>query len=155
MSDLEEPSDRALTRLVIPVPEVSDLVVGAHVVLLDPFLALAEVDEGVLSELRDAFAELVPFAYVLGEVARFPSGVAYLTPQPVAVFRRITSTLRRDFPEISGRPTSLHGSMPHLPLGAGATDAVVTPVEVHAREAVLLEADGAVLARFAFGTAAA
>jgi hypothetical protein len=143
-----------LTRLVLPVPEVSGMA-GAHIALLDPFLPSWQVDAGVLGELREIFSELVPFAFVLGEPARFPSGAAYLPPQPVGIFRRITNSLRHTFPEVVGHPTSLHGSIPHLPLSDEALDAVTTPLEVHAREAVLLGPDGAVLGTFQFGTSAA
>lgn len=147
-----------MTRLVIPVPEIAHDAAGAHIALLDPFLDGSQVDAGVVAELRDIFADLVPFAFVLGDAARFPSGAAYLPPQPVAVFRRITHTLRRTFPEVIGHPTSLHGSIPHLPLDDEAVDAVPTPLEVHAREALLLQGTGAgerVVATFAFGTSAA
>jgi len=144
-----------LTRLVIPVPEISGAVAGAHIALLDPFLSASQVDEGVIGELSEIFSELVPFAFVLGEPVRFPSGAAYLPPRPGGVFRRITANLRRTFPEVVGHPTSLHTSIPHLPLGDSANDAVPTPLEVHAREAVLLGHDNAVLATFRFGTSAA
>jgi hypothetical protein len=144
-----------LTRLVIPVPEIAHEVDGAHIALLDPFLPVGEVDTGVLAELEEIFAGLVPFAFVLGEPARFPSGAAYLPPQPVGVFRRITATLRHTFPEVTGHPTSLHGSIPHLPLGDVPTVAVPTPLEVHAREAVLISGAGRVVATFEFGTSAA
>ena len=153
----DDPADdpAALTRLVLPVPEVSDAVAGAHIALLDPFLPASAVDEGVIGELREIFSELVPFAFLLGEPARFPSGAAYLPPQPVGIFRRISQTLRRTFPEVVGHPTSLHGSIPHLALSDAATAVVRTPLEVHAREALLLGPDDAVLATFRFGTSAA
>ena len=155
MTDDEPPVEQGLTRLVIPVPEVADTVAGAHIALLDPFLPTAQVDEGVVSELREIFADVVPFAYVLGDVARFPSGAAYLPPQPMAVFRHITASLRRTFPEVIGHPTSLHGSIPHMSLSDVAAGMTPTPIEVHAREAVLLGSKGAVLATFEFGTSAA
>ncbi len=154
MDDVEPPEPE-VTRLVIPVPELADAVPGAHIALLDPFLVASQVDAGLVAELGQIFAELVPFAFVLGEVARFPSGAAYLPPEPVGVFRRIAGTLRRTFPEVVGHPTSLHGSIPHLALSDEASTVVPTPVEAHAREAVLLAADGTVIARFGFGTSAA
>ena len=147
-----------LTRLVLPVPEVATVVPGAHIALLDPFLPASQVGAGVRGELREIFAELVPFAFVLGEAARFPNGAAYLPPQPVGVLRRITATLRRAFPEVVGHPSSLHGSIPHLALTDEAAAAVPTPLEVHAREALLLRGAGSsvqVLATFRFGTSAA
>ncbi len=150
---VSEHTPSATTRLVVPVPELTARVPGAHIPLLDPFLAVGEIDEGVIAELRELFSELVPFAYVLGEPARFPSGVAYLPPQPVNVFRRITHSLRRAFPETIGPATSLDTVIPHLLLTEESE--VPTPLEVHAREAVLLEGESSVLATFRFGTTAA
>ena len=106
----------ASTRLVVPVAEIAARVPGAHIVVLDPFLAVGDVDEGVIAELRELFAELVPFPYVLGEPARFPDGEKYLPPQPVTVFRRMTHNLRRAFPEVIGPATTLDTVVPHLSL---------------------------------------
>jgi hypothetical protein len=134
------------------------MVPGAHITLFDPFLPAADIDEGVVAELREFFAELVPFAYVLGEAARFPSGAAYLPPQPGGIFRRITHNLRRTFPEVIGPATTLYGAIPHLALPEEAASEVPAPLEVHAREALLLAGTGddqAVLATFRFGTSAA
>ena len=146
----------ASTRLVVPVAEIAARVPGAHITLLDPFLATGDVDEGVIAELREMFAELVPFAYVLGEPARFPDGEQYLPPQPVTVFRRITHSLRRAFPEVIGPATTLDTVIPHLSLPEDSD--VPTPLEVHAREALLLTGYGdneRLLATFRFGTSAA
>ena len=140
------------TRLVVPVPEVAEAVPDALIALLDPFLLLDQVDEGVLDGLREFFAEVVPFAYALGEPARFPSGFGYLPPQPVGAFRRMTHGLRRAFPEVIGQATSLETVVPHLALPDGAI--ARTPLEVHAREARLLAGDE-VIASFRFGTSAA
>jgi hypothetical protein len=148
--------DTAWTRLVVPVDEIVARVPGAHIALVDPFLASDAVDDGVRAELRELFAELVPFAYVLGEPARFPDGEQYLPPQPVTVFRRITHSLRRAFPESIGPATSLDTVVPHLSVPEGCV--VPTPLEVHAREARLLVGRGEhekVLATFRFGTSAA
>ena len=93
----DEPEPSA-TRLVLPVPEVAQQVPGAHIALLDPFLPATEVDAGVIAELRELFAEIVPFPFVLGEPARFPSGASYLPPQPVGVFRSITHTAAPQLP---------------------------------------------------------
>jgi hypothetical protein len=141
------------TRLVVPVEEIVARVPGAHITLLDPFLLAEDVDAGVIAELRELFSDLVPFAYILGEPARFPSGAAYLPPQPVNVFRRITHSLRRAFPEVIGSTTSLDTVIPHLSVPEGSD--VPTPLEVHAREALLLDEAGVLLATFRFGTTAA
>ena len=141
---------------MVPVAEISARVPGAHITVLDPFLAFDDVDDGVVAELREIFAELVPFAYVLGEPAHFPDGERYLPPQPVTVFRRITHTLRRAFPETVGPATTLDTVIPHLSVPE-ASD-VPTPLEVHAREALLLVGRGeneTLVATFRFGTSAA
>jgi len=149
--------EAAATRLVLPVPEVAKQVPGAHIPLLDPFLPVTDVDPGVIAELRELFAEIVPFPFVLGEPARFPSGASYLPPQPVGVFRSITNTLRRSFPELVGPATSLYAAIPHLALPDDDTvlATIRTPLQGHAREALLLGPDDAVLATFEFGTSAA
>ncbi len=143
------------TRVVLLVPEVAGRIDRAHVVLLDPFVPVDQVDEGVVEELRDLFADVVPFTYVLGEPTRFPGGGAYLPPRPVSAFRSIIGALRRAFPETASRTRSFDTEVPHLALPEEALEAVTGPVEAHAREAALLAPDGSVLATFGFGTSAA
>ena len=144
------------TALVLPVPEAGSVVDDPHIVLLAPFLPVDQIDDGVLAELREFFGEVVPFTFVLGEVARFPSGTPYLPPQPVAVFRRLTHALRQHFPEAAPTAINLETWVPHLRLD---TDAETSgPIEAHAREALLrvTDPDGTrVLATFRFGTSAA
>ena len=142
----------ATTRLVIPVPELQAAVPGAHIVLLTPFLPTDRVQTGVLAELGEFFADVTPFAYVLGEPAEFPGGGRYLPPQPVGVFRRITHSLRHAFPELGAEETSISSALPHLALPDDVD--VPTPLEVHAREARLLTGT-TTLATFTFGTSAA
>ncbi len=151
-----------LTRLVLPVPEVASEVPGAHLTLMDPFLPGPDIDAGVLAELRDLFAGVMPFQYVLGEPVRFPDGEAYLPPQPGSAFRRLMQDLRRTFPEVVAPADGLHGSIPHVPLPDDVDDALAarlgTPLEAYAREAVLLRGRGqdeTPVAVFAFGTSAA
>ena len=146
----------ARSALVIPVPEAAGVVADAHVALADPFLAVGAIDDGVLAELREFFADLVPFPFVLGEQARFPSGAAYLPPQPVGVFRRVIHELRRAFPELVGHGTTLDTFVPHLRIPDDSV--VVRPIEALARETQLRvhEATGTtVRATFRFGTSAA
>ena len=153
----DDETEPSATRLVLPVPEVAKHIPGAHIALLEPFLPVTDVDAGVIAELRELFAEIVPFPFVLGEPARFPSGASYLPPQPVGVFRSITHSLRRSFPELVGSDTPLYAAIPHLPLPDDDTvlAAIRTPLNGHAREARLLGPDDAVLGTFAFGTSAA
>jgi hypothetical protein len=92
---------------------------------------------------------------VLGEATRFPGGAAYLPPRPVVALRAIVGSLRRAFPETAGGTRAFDTQVPHLALPEDEVDAVAGPVEAHAREAALLDADGRVLATFGFGTSAA
>ena len=144
------------TTLVLPVPEAAGVVPCPHITLLDPFLPAASVDEGVLAELREFFAALVPFPFVLGEQTRFPGGGSYLPPEPLAVFRRVIHELRRAFPELAGPATTLDTFVPHLRVDEG----IVVPgaVEAHARETQLWIGGpdgGRLRASFEFGTSAA
>ena len=144
------------TALVLPVPEAGSVVDDPHIVLLSPFLPVDQVDDGVLAELGQFFAEVVPFTFVLGEVARFPGGTPYLPPQPVTVFRRLTHALRQHFPEAVPAATRLETWTPHLRVDEDPETS--GPIEAHAREALLrvTDPDGTrVLATFRFGTSAA
>lgn len=141
---------------MIPVPEVAEVIAGAHVVLVDPFLPRHLVDDGVLRELRELFAEVVPFAYVLGDVTRFPGGTSYLPPQPGTPFRRLAQQVRREFSELPMVPTRLESAVPHVVVPEGVS--VATPVAAWARRAQLLTGDPPdeqVLGTFPFGTSAA
>lgn len=143
------------TRLLLPVRELEATVPGAHIVLLAPFLDESAIEPGVMGELDEFFAALTPFPYVLGEAAEFPGGGRYLPPQPVGVFRRIGHSLRRTFPEVADTVVPLGSAIPHLDLPGGVE--IRTPLEVHAREALLVVGDGptTTLATFRFGTSAA
>ena len=55
-------TDETRTRLVVPVPEVAETVPEAQIALLDPFLRVDQVDEGVLAELRELLTGMVPLA---------------------------------------------------------------------------------------------
>ena len=147
----------ARTALVIPVPVAEAVAVHAWITLLDPFLPLAQIEEGVLDELEEFFAGVTPFALVLGEPARFPDGPTYLPPQPISGLRRITAELRRDFPELATSPAhspTLESNVPHVLVPDGTT---WQPTQTYASEAHLLlrDRDDQLLATFAFGTSAA
>ncbi len=144
----------ARTALVIPVPAAEAVTGTPWVTLVDPFLSLAQIDEGVLDELEEFFAGVTSFAFALGEPARFPDGPSYLPPQPVAAFRRIAAELRRAFPEVVTASPAFDANVAHLIVPDGVSSA---PIETHAREARLLLKDGQdrVLAAFPFGTSAA
>jgi hypothetical protein len=175
------PSD-PFTALVVPVPAADWLLAGrvadahsraagldvpAHVSLLVPFAPREEVSDGVLAELGDLFADVVPFSFRLETVSQFPDGPVYLAPDPSAPFRRITQQLGRRFPEYPHEENRFDDVVPHLtvPLRAGESLADVERlvaargrVSAQAQEAALLAVSGAgleTLAVFPFGTTAA
>ncbi|HSE71569.1 MAG TPA: 2'-5' RNA ligase family protein [Nocardioidaceae bacterium] len=175
----------AHSLLMVPVPEAEFVVrprlarrspqdlspdpdeIAAHVTLLGPFAPKEAIDEGLLSELRSFFADVLPFEFRLTRVSRFPSGPTYLTPAPAAPFRQLTLELHRRFPEYPPYEGRFDEVVPHLsvPLPDGEdTDALATalasrlPITAHAREAALYwweEGAGHTVESFPFGTTAA
>jgi 2'-5' RNA ligase len=115
------------SALVILVPEAEDTVrpfrdlydpsaadsCPAHVTLLYPFKAPADISEADLRRLDGLFAAFAPFRFCLSDLGRFP-GVLYLAPVPSEPFRALTSAIEKEFPE-----TPLYGGaypdiVPHL-----------------------------------------
>jgi hypothetical protein len=141
--------------------------VYAHVTLLSPFADEAELTPGLVGELRDFFADVVPFPFSLREVCAFPGGTVYLPPEPAAPFRALTHSLFQRFPEYPPYGGEFDDVVPHLsvPLPEGESEDSVRfelgprlPVSSYAREAVLWAyAPEAIrpLETFAFGTTAA
>lgn len=155
-----------LPGLLSVVPPLGRSALVPHVPLLDPFAAESDLDDGVLSELRSYFADVVPFAIRLTDLSQFPGGAAYLTPEPAAPFRHLAAGLVRLFPEFARR-RGMFDVVPHLTVQLGPDEDLERlrsdlepwlPVATLAREAALwwLEEDGVrTLATFPFGTSAA
>ncbi|HEX6878524.1 MAG TPA: 2'-5' RNA ligase family protein [Nocardioidaceae bacterium] len=158
--------------LVVPLPGLVSVVPplgrGAtlpHIPLVDPFADLPRIDDGVLAELEDYFADVVPFAVRLSEVSEYPGGPAYMAPDPTAPFRRLTQGLLHLFPELP-RPRPRFERVPHLSVEMPPGEDLDLlreqldpwlPVATLARQAALWwQEDGVrTLAMFPFGTSAA
>lgn len=175
----------AHSLLLIPVPELESVVrprlhrrspefvaedpedVTAHITLLGPFADLADIDQGMVSELRSFFADVTPFAFELTGISRFPGGGTYLTPEPAGPFRRLTHELFRRFPEYPPYSGQFDDVVPHLtvPLPEGEDADTLRfqvaprlPIWAYAREAALFwwEANHShTVETFPFGTTAA
>lgn len=155
-----------LPGLVSVVPPLGRTPTVPHVPLLDPFADVSQLDEGVMAELREFFADVVAFGFELHELSQFPGGAPYLAPKPAAPFRHLTLGLQRLFPELP-RQRDTFDLVPHLTVAAGAGQgldrlraelAPWLPVTTLAREAALWwhSGDGVrTLATFPFGTNAA
>ena len=142
--------------LVVPVREAEGIVRHAHVTLLSPFAAKEELTDGVLGELELFFADCLPFGFRLAEVAQFPGGTTYLSPDPVAPFRSLTHELHRRFPEYPPYGGQFDDVVPHLSVPDKFT--LKSPITAYATKALLWWYDDGladVLASFPFGTTAA
>ena len=72
--------------------------VPAHITLLYPFKAPAELDARVLETLGRLFSRFTPFEYALAEPRRF-TNVLYLAPEPAAPLKALIAALVEQFPE--------------------------------------------------------
>jgi hypothetical protein len=171
-----------ITGVVIPVVEADRLVlsaaagprrlpgfgtVPAHITLLAPFLPEDDLDAATWETLSRFFADVTPFRFELTGVCEFPGGLTYLSPEPAATFRLLTSELHKLFPEFPPYGGAFDEIVPHLtvPLSAGedVTDLTAAlapglPLSVHASAAAVFvtDQDGTrVLGALPFGTSAA
>lgn len=173
-----------MTGIVIPVREAETLVRSrvlqmqpnllprdrsliAHITLLAPFHPLAEIDDALVHRLTRFFSDVPPFGFALTEVCAFPSGIAYLAPDPAAAFRKLTQELHHEFPEFPPYGGAFDEVVPHLtvplPDGEDLDDlekalAATLPIHTRAVEAVLMhveEDNTHVIATLPFGTTAA
>ena len=174
----------AHSLLLIPVPELEYVVrqrlerldpeylsrdpdeTAAHITLLAPFADREKIDDGVISELRSFFADVIPFAYQLTELTQFPDGTTYLAPVPSSPFRHLTHELHQRFPEFPPYGDAFDEVIPHLTIPTTGEDEAESlrfeigalPITAHAQEASLFwsEADAShTLETFRFGTTAA
>src|SRR5262245_56526381 len=72
--------------------------VPAHVAVLSPFLAAAQVDDAVVGELTSLFGAQPAFEVRFTEFRRSP-GVLYLPPDPDEPFRALAGVLATRWPE--------------------------------------------------------
>ena len=89
-----------------------------HLTLIDPFVPPDQLNEAILSGVREVLAEFEPFSYELVRVQRFPS-VLYLAPEPVGPFVAITEALWRRFPEYPPYAGAFDVIVPHVTIVLG------------------------------------
>lgn len=146
----------------MPVPEAAAAVDGwrertcddrpsagvpAHVTLLFPFLAPAEIDGATIERLRRITATIAIFRIRLARTARFDA-VLYLAPEPAGPFVKLTEEIARAFPGHPPYGGAVQEIVPHLTVARGdaalmdeaeADINLLLPIEATLREAVLLE----------------
>ena len=101
--------------------------IPAHVTVLFPLVPAAEVDERLLSGLRDLYAPAAPFAYELARLESFP-GVAWLAPEPAAPFHELIARTRAAFPAHPPYSDPTLEPVPHCTVGVAGQPAHLEPV---------------------------
>src|SRR4051794_7711338 len=115
------------SALVLLAPEAEPLVksfrdrfdpaggegVPAHLTVLYPFLAPAEISEDVLADLRALFGAIAPIEFSLIETRRFP-GVLYLAPHPAEPLRALIETVAARYPDTPPYGGIFSEVVPHL-----------------------------------------
>lgn len=171
-------ADGFRTGLLVPVPEAEPLVGGfravhtpdagrgtpAHITLLFPFVTAAALSDGIVTELRERFAHVQSFDFVLARTARFLE-VVYLEPEPAEPFRDLLRMMSKEWPDHPPFEGVVTDVLPHLTVAYSSDRAVLDriddavqrglPIACHASE-VWLMADGAdgwtLHTRFALGS---
>jgi 2'-5' RNA ligase len=124
------------TALVILVPEAEALVrpfrekhdpsaadgMPAHITLLYPFKALADIGPNELKNLGDCFARFAPFGFTLASTGRFAAHVLYLVPAPDEPFRQLTMAVWERFPETPPYSGKFPDVVPHLTVAEADDD---------------------------------
>ena len=115
--------------------------VPAHITVLYPFLAPAQIDERALSRLRQAAASVPAFFCSLAEVGWFGERVVWLAPRPARPFLALTAAVTARFPSVQPYDGAFDEVVPHLTLGhdhpvaelAAAADVVGGHLPIRAR----------------------
>jgi 2'-5' RNA ligase len=108
--------------------------VPAHVTILYPFMPPAQVDSGVIDELRAIATAVRCFDYRLAETRRFPVAL-YLAPQPEDSFAALTAAVYRAFPDYPPFEGKFATVVPHVTV-AHADEAQLCEIEVELRIAL-------------------
>jgi len=108
--------------------------VPAHVTVLYPFMPPAQVDSGVIEELRAIATAVRCFDYRLAETRRFPVAL-YLAPQPEDSFAALTAAVFRAFPDYPPFEGKFATVVPHVTV-AHADEAQLCDIEVELRIAL-------------------
>jgi 2'-5' RNA ligase len=120
----------ALERLRKEWDRAAGAGVPAHVTVLYPFAAPADLDAGVRRVLAEVAAAHEPFDVRFARVGRFPT-VVYLAPDPAAPFNRLTDAIHARFPDFPPYEGAFDVVIPHLTI----TESATAPLDEIEREA--------------------
>jgi len=108
--------------------------VPAHVTVLYPFMAPAQIDGSVLEKLR-AIARAVPgFEYRMTRTQRFPVAL-YLDPEPAAPYAALTERVFHAFPDYPPFEGKFETVVPHVTVAHG-DEPLLCEIEVELRIAL-------------------
>jgi 2'-5' RNA ligase len=119
------------SAIVVPVPEAEPVVgrhrarldlaagrgVPAHVTVLYPFAAPAEITSAIIGELARAVLSVPGFDCEFAETAWFGEEVIWLAPRPDAPFRALTRAVSVAFPGYLPYGGAHDDVIPHLTVG--------------------------------------
>ena len=124
----------------------------AHVTILYPFAPPADLDQELLQAVAALFGGFGPFDYELDEVRWFGEAVVWLSPQPVAPFRRLLDLAYGRWPQFPPYGRSDLEPTPHLTVANRGTPAEMLaaaeaigralPIRARATEVSLLATRG-------------
>jgi 2'-5' RNA ligase len=128
---------QAESALVAIIPEAEPLVrdfrdrydpsarlgVPAHVTVLYPFKAPAEIGTADIERLKMFFAEHASFSFVLKSIGSFGNRVLYLTVEPEGVFKDLTAAVQRHYPDTPPYRGQFTEVVPHLTVADHLPDA--------------------------------
>lgn len=107
--------------------------VPAHITVLFPFVAPADITPEVLDRVREVARTIEPFEYELVEFGQFP-GVLWLRPEPEKPFRELTERLVEAFPDHPPYGDPDLDPLPHLTLGFFDEDEMPAALEEAERD---------------------
>jgi 2'-5' RNA ligase len=145
-----------ITALVARVPEAEPWVgalrdqfdpstrlgVPAHVTVLAPFMAPAQVTPEVLRRIGRVLGAFPSFSFELRKVGRF-AATAYLAPEPATPFVSLTQAIVAEFPDYLAYGGAYPDIVPHLTVADG--DAALADLAAD-RLAHVLHSDGPIYA---------
>jgi 2'-5' RNA ligase len=128
------------SALIVPIPEAEPVVgahrdrldesaswgVPAHVTVLYPFLAPADIDDKVLDILRRVVAGVPAFFLTLDEVRWFADRTVWLRPSPGEPFRQLTAGVAAHFPGHQPYGGAFDEVIPHLTVAEDGPADVLT-----------------------------
>jgi 2'-5' RNA ligase len=131
-------SEASVAELRLAHDSSAALGVPAHITILFPFAAPADVDEDALAELVAAHPA---FDFQLASVEHFDDGLTYLAPVPSEPFTALIAERWPEYPPYEGI-LAIDAVVPHLTVGETPLELdPPLPIACRACEVTLIEQD--------------